>query len=247
MMLSARHLILGQLFGLAVLTGLPLGATDPKVKDTLTAQQIIDQTVAVYSECTSYQDAGTVVTTYTTPDRTWSDELQFSTAFVRPDRFRFVYKDTDLFKKPRRYLIWRKGEEVKTWWDISPGVGTGKSLNEALAAATGVSRGSAHTVPALLLPLEVTGVRLSDLKDAQRKEDKTLGAQECFVITGKYVGKGQELPQTVWVDKKTFLLRRAERSFDLKDGRAEQVATYEPLANGDIPESALVFDPPSGQ
>lgn len=122
-------------------------------------------------------------------------------------------------------------------------MGTGKSLGEALSAATGVSRGSAHTVPVLLLPQEVLGTRLTDLKDAQREEDKSLGNQECFVITGKYVGRGQEIPQTVWVTKKTFLLRRVERSFDLNGCRSEQVATYEPLANVDIPESTLVFDP----
>src|SRR5262249_47398083 len=118
-------------------------------------EQILAALAEVYAECRSYRDAGRVVTRFLPAGdrRPHSSVRQFATAFVRPGRFRFEYRqryrEEDAWD---RYIVWAHGAEVRTWWDVRPGVEEAKSLGMALAGATGVSGGSAHTVPALLLP-----------------------------------------------------------------------------------------------
>src|SRR5437660_3207129 len=114
-------------------------------------EQILAALAEVYAECGSYRDCGQVVTRFVhlddNPPRTVMQP--FSTAFVRPHRFRFEYRD-----EYGRYIVWANGEAVQTWWDVSPGVEQQESLEMALAGATGVSGGSAHTIPALLMPVQ---------------------------------------------------------------------------------------------
>jgi hypothetical protein len=47
---------------------------------------------------------------------------------------------------------------------------------------------------------------------------------------------------TVWIDQRTFLLRRIDRTMSLgKGSRVDSVTTYEPELDGDIPADALAF------
>ncbi|MGH7731561.1 MAG: hypothetical protein ACRENJ_09980 [Candidatus Eiseniibacteriota bacterium] len=43
-----------------------------------------------YGECTSYYDSGVVRLVFVTADGNFTEEKPFTTAFVRPDRFRFT-------------------------------------------------------------------------------------------------------------------------------------------------------------
>ncbi len=72
----------------------------------------------------------------------------------------------------------------------------------ALAGATGVSSGSAHTIPALLLPREVGGRMLTDLEQPKRGEDKVLDDHKCFTIVARFADE----PITIWIDQGTFLI-----------------------------------------
>ena len=201
----------------------------------LMAKQIVERMAEKYAKCKSYRDSGVVKTVFIRTDRKRIVEKPFTTAFVRPDRFRFEYKD-----KERRYIIWRKGNDIQTWWDVTPGIKKPESLGRALAAATGVSSSSAHTVPALLIPDEVKGRRLTNITEAERIEDAKLDKVDCFRIQGQSVGR----PMTIWVDKKTFLVRRIDSQKKFDDFRTEQTTTYEPVINGEISDKMLKFDPP---
>jgi hypothetical protein len=77
------------------------------------------------------------------------------TAFVRPGQFRFEFQDSIPLT---RYIIWRDGEYVQTWWTImSPQLRKPPSFGLAIAGATGVSGSSACRVPKLLLTSQVGG------------------------------------------------------------------------------------------
>ncbi len=203
--------------------------------DKLSAKQIVDRMVREYAQCKSYRDSGVVKTVFIRSDRKHTVEKPFTTVFVRPGGFRFEYKDEE-----RRYIVWRKGNDVQTWWDVTPGIKNPESLGLALAAATGVSSGSAHTVPALLIPDEVGGRRLTDITEAQRIEDAKFDKVDCFRIQGQSVGS----PMTIWVDKKTFLVRKIDSQRKFDDFRTERTTTYEPVINGKISDETLKFDPP---
>ena len=200
----------------------------------LTAKQIVGRMAEEYAKCKSYRDSGVVKTVFIMTDRKRIVEKPFTTAFVRPDRFRFEYKD-----KGRRYIIWRKGNDIQTWWDVTPGIKKPESLEGALEAATGVSSRSTITVPIMLIPDEFRGRRLTNITEAERIEDAKFDEVDCFRIQGS-VGS----PMTIWVDKKTFLLRRIDSQTKFDDFRTEQTTTYEPVINGKIPDKMLKFDPP---
>lgn len=216
-------------------------AAEKESTDGLTAQQILDKMTTTYATCKSYRDSG-VVTNDFGPHSAGDnfprhvDVKPFRTAFVRPDQFRFEYYDGT---PEKLYIVWAKGGEVRRWWYIKTGVEKEPSLDLSLGGATGVSGGSAHTIPALLLPDQVGGAKLLAMIDLTRLPDESLEGTPCFKLQGKY-GFGNQ-PRTVWLEKATFLVRRiAERT-----GLAKNTTDYRPEVNKDIPAKELELNAPS--
>lgn len=212
-------------------------------QDTRTANEIFVLMVQAYRDCKSYADSGVVKTSFIMPNgRVRTVEEPFTTAFVRPDRFRFEFQDkSGGGDRSTRYIVWRQGAQVQTWWDVKPGVATQPSLQLALAGATGVSGGSAYTIPGLLLGDEMGGWRLTTLQDATRIEDASLDAVNCYRIQGKH---GSEL-MTIWIDSTTFLVRRIDTGHVFENFRTEQITTYDaPAINSPVSDEKLAFDPP---
>jgi hypothetical protein len=129
---------------------------------------------------------------------------------------------------------------VRTWWDVEPGIHENASLGSALAGATGVSGGSAHAVPALLLPDEIAGRRLTDMTDVKRVADAEVGGVACFCVEGKYA----DLPRRVCMERKTFLVRKVEFDSDFPGFRVHETTTYEPFIDEPVASASLQFDPP---
>ena len=145
-MIPSTRQIFALTLACAVATGI---AAEKESADGLTAQQILDKVATTYATCKSYRDSG-VVTNDFGPHRAGDryprhiDAKPFRTPFVRPDQFRFEYDDLTP-EKP--YIVWAKGSEVRKWWYIKPGEEKLRSLGHGLSGATGVSSGSAHTIP----------------------------------------------------------------------------------------------------
>jgi hypothetical protein len=175
---------------------------------------------------------------YLGPGHRYLQEKPFKTAFVRPDRFRFEYTETAPDGLRKRYIVWRSGSRVQSWWDIAPGIEEPESLGLALAGATGVSGSSAHTIPALLLPREVTGRRLTDMTDIKRIADAPLRGVDCFRLEGRFA----KLPRTVWVDRKTLVIRRIDWEYTSPTSHWKQMTTYEPKINEGVAQEFLEFD-----
>lgn len=236
----------------------------------MTAEQILAGMVDVYAGCQSYCDTGVVRTRFLgQPDLSELESGQpFRTAFVRPDRFRFEFSSTHPGKAaPYKYIVHGAGEVVQTWWDVRPGVERHPSLGLALAGATGISGGAAHTVPALLLSETVGGQRLTGLGELTCLDDGDLGGVGCYRVQGRPPAAAGPMaedarrmfremtgmnpptefePVVLWVDKRTQLLRQVERRHRLPFGESVQVATYEPALNAPVPDGELAFDAPIG-
>jgi hypothetical protein len=202
---------------------------------TPTARDVLDLVAKTYAGCKSYRDSGVVRTVFVRGKGRRTVEKPFRTAFVRPDRFRFQYElDGDV------YIVWRGGDEVLSWWYVEPGVEKVSSLGLALAGATGVSGGSAHTVPALLLPSDVSGRRVTELAEAMRIDDARIDEVDCFRIAGTSSGS----PHILWIDQKTYLVRRIEEGHRFDKFRTEETTNYDPALDGEVPDESLRFDPP---
>jgi outer membrane lipoprotein-sorting protein len=210
----------------AVFTGT---AAEAESTDSLTAQQILDKMASTYATCKSYRDSG-AVTNFFSPQHI--DVRPFRTAFVRPNEFRFEYDDPDP-EKP--YIVWAKGDEVRTWWYVKPGVQNPSSLELGIAGATGVSGGSAHTIPNLLLPDQIGGRSIASLTDLTRLPDDAVDDTPCFKLQGKFADQ----PTTLWLEKETYLIRRIAE--DTKLTRTTTV--YRPEVDKEIPAEELAFKP----
>lgn len=220
------------------------GATGYGESDTanLTAEEILARVADVYSRCTSYRDSGVVTTVFihsVLPNNTV--EKPFTTAFVRPDRFRFEYTERD--EAWNHYVIWRQGDVIRTWWGVDPGVHEARSLGMALSAATGVSSGSARRIPGLLLSDREFGAgwEILRLKNLKRLSDAKLREADCLRVEGE---RDPGEPATLWIAKTTFLIRRIDEPNTFRDFRTEETTTYEPRVNVDIPASLLEFGAP---
>jgi hypothetical protein len=207
------------------------------------AEQILARVAAAYASCRSYSDSGVVKDRY--PGLLGhTTEKPFRTAFVRPDRFRFQFVETkSLIGGDYVYVVWRRGDKVLTWWDVKPGVEEARSLGDALSAATGVSGGSAHAIPALLSPKEVGGRNPTDLAQARLLDDATVGTAACYRVEGRYGGEST----TLWIEKGGLLIRRIDRRIEIPAGSVDETTTYDPVLDGEVTEKMLAFDPPNGR
>lgn len=207
--------------------------------DGLSAEQVLSKLAATYATCRSYRDSGVVSNAF---DPQHVDVKPFRTAFVRPDQFRFEFQSA-LGPDPspsskNAYIVWSKAGAVRSWWYVEPAVERYSSLADAISSATGVSRGSAHTIAALLMPDRIRGAKPSSMTDLTRLPDETVDGAACFKLAGRY-GFGNQ-PRTVWIERATYLIRRI-----VDENRSATATTvYKPQVNVEIPATELDFDAP---
>ena len=114
------------------------------------------------------------------------------------------------------------------------------SLDKAIGAATGVSGGSAITVPAMLLPNEIKWRRAIRFSKPKRIDDGFFNKVSCFKIQDQIFGHHA----VFWIDKETFLLLKIYREKEFKDFQTQETTTYQPIKNGKVTDLMLEFNPP---
>ena len=228
------------------------------------AHEALRACARVYAKCSSYSDNGAVRYPVVNKqgETAWEDEVRFRTAFVRDGVFRFKFWRRPCgAQKPDRTLVWFDGTEAKWWWTLQPEKIDISDLGFAVASATGVSQGSAHIIPRMLLPRLVRGRNICQPFNLTPLEDSEIDESACLRIgfkkTYEYIPCQEELawyeehqrplpPPTgqideiYWIDRATFVLRRID---DIKDGAIDERTDFYPSLNQPIPDSALVFDP----
>jgi hypothetical protein len=134
---------------------------------------------------------------------------RFVIAMDRPTgHFRFEYVEENT-----RYVVWRNHTGTHDWWTVAGVDRAAGKLSLALAGATGVSGGAAHTVPLLLLPTEVSGTRLTDTLATTVSGIEQVDGRDCWRIDGKcWTGS----PRSVWIDCESFCLRRESEGLHYK-------------------------------
>jgi hypothetical protein len=188
-----------------------------------------------YRECSSYEDVGRVTTTYSGPGVSFTRVKRFTTAFVRPDRFRFEFQDVEGPGPQLHYVIWTESGRTHLWSEPPRRQEEEEeSLGLAIAAATGVSAGTAHTVSALLLPEVIDGWRLSELADPEFDQSATPVPGGLCIIGEGWAGRVR-----AYIDSASFALRRLETLNTTASNSAITVTDYEPLFDAPVAPNAL--------
>lgn len=198
------------------------------------ANEVIRRMAEVYATCRSYRDEGAVGMTFHEKSGDRFEEKPFTTEFIRPSYFRFEYRthfsaDGDWL----RNFVWLEGGKAWTW--LSSGSGRRKeasSLDRALAPATGASGGSAHRVPKLLMPAEITGRTLVEMKEPKLEGTEAIEGKSCYRLTGLYAPSDPRI--TIWIETDSFLLRRVSGSNTFPDFSLDTVTVYSPAVNVEV-------------
>jgi len=176
----------------------------------LDAQAVLRAAVDRYAALGSYSDTGEVMTRIAATGTV--HRITFSTLYQRPSLFRFTFFYPHPHP-PLGHLVTEHtigcdgtvGYFVAKRPDGTVDRNSPISLEAAVARATGISSGSAHTIGRLLLP-EVHGLGLLDLLDAHRGDDVLIEGKSCYAVTAR-TPKGDR-PQELWIEKDSCLLRR---------------------------------------
>jgi hypothetical protein len=165
------------------------------------ACELLRRTVEVYASAQSYVDRGVVTTTtFIRADEREVQRRPFRTAFARPHRFRYEFTDESMGS---RLVIWHDSPPAQVFWTIN-GKLEAMELGMALAGATGVSGGSASTIPSMLLDLSARFRGLPDLEDPAHAGKDVVDGVPCLIIKGR---RADEL-ETVFVGADDLLVRR---------------------------------------
>jgi hypothetical protein len=220
----------------------------------LTAAEILERARWVYANCRTYQDRGEVVGRIAPMEEgghAHTTRTPFSTAFVRPDRFRFEWADAEVGPEDEwhRALVLWNADGVRSSWSLGSEVQTHGSVHEPIGANAGVSHGASHIVPTLLMPgVKAWGPLAADGYIVRGRA--RIGSRECFELQATH-DRGSS---TLWIDCEDFLLRRVDETHDFdraeieelrrsarieleRDAspfRSESTTTYEPIVDASI-------------
>lgn len=216
------------------------------------AKQLVERMAATYTSCHSYMDEGEVTTVFIHKNNKRRTVIRpFSTAFVRPTDFRFEFRDRyQEDSEWRHYIVWQGGESVQTWWSVQPDREPQPNLMRAIAGATGVSGGSAVTVPSLLMPDTIKRSGILSLADLEATGEETLENATAHKIEGnrrpyERDGKVYQSKLTIWINTQTFLLLKTFNRRQFEDFETESTTTYRPQMNITVPPDKLAFNAPA--
>jgi len=207
--------------------------------EKLSAGEILQQMKKVYVSLTSYVDQGTVSSVFIEKGKKRVVEKPFTTVFVRPDRFRYEFREKKGFFKEDKFVISLIGKGLKIYWSLDPKPQQikPKTIGEALSAAAGISGGSARWVPTMLMPGRTQFKNAFNLSNPRRVNDEVVDDVECFQISDPTDYRRL----TLWIGKKDYLLRKIYREQDFGDFHLEETTDYNPEADGEVKRKLLNF------
>ncbi len=167
--------------------------------------EVLARMAAAYGGCKTYRDNGVVTTAIFSPSRL-VERKPFSTRFVREEGFLFEFRSRRGEDDWDQYAVWNEGERTRTWWSMMPEREESDSLSMALAAATGISGGSAFRVPGLLMAelYNRYGPSISS-QDARFLDVPEAASENCAVIE---IALAPGSIEQLWINRSTFLLHR---------------------------------------
>jgi hypothetical protein len=165
------------------------------------AGELLKGMFAVYARARSYVDRGVVTTTFILKSGRRTNRRPFMTVFERPHRFRFEFTDEDM---KSRLVLWLDRPPAKIVWTVRPEVEE-MDLHMAIAAAAGISGGSAVTVPGMLMPELGEGFcGAAAIEEPLHTGEQEFEGVRCLVIEGHRGSSGHKL----FVGAEDLLIRR---------------------------------------
>jgi hypothetical protein len=226
--------------------------SDVQISELPSSLEVLSKVADKYRNLTSYQDEGIALTKFERTMAEHTTERHFTTAYSRSGQFRFEFSESGSVGGQTRYVVWKKGEDVKSWWTIEPVVKRHESLGSAISGATGVSGGTAYTIPSILMKEAawkgstwISPAKTYRINDGAERDIACFRTQRLTSTEAK-VYRGIESPATkgkvtYWVSKDQFLLLRVDRETDFGSFLTKETVQYFPTINSPIQDAAFEF------
>jgi len=213
-------------------------ASSPK----LTAEEIIARVAKTYQKANSYSDTGVVKTLYFEESGKRLSETPFATDFVRKKNFRFEfsYKHPFPFSPTYKNIVLGLGKQAITWRDYKLGedkigVNKEKSIDMAIAGATGISGGAAYNIPALLRISGTTDWKntMLNFPSNTRLADEQWRQKDYFKVEITRPNKNDAVKdefdkEVLWIDPDTFLIHRIDEATNFGYFSTQTTTIYQP-------------------
>jgi hypothetical protein len=154
------------------------------------AQDLLRSMVDYYASMRSYSDHGNVDARSQRRDRVTS--TQFSTLYQKPSFFRFAFvrphPHTPLNQAVTQHVIGFDGSNAYQIFKRYSGDVEVKSIDKlesAVAGASGISNGAAHTLAQLLLP-GIGGISFLELRNIRFNDDVTVDGAPCYTVAAEH-------------------------------------------------------------
>lgn len=216
---------------------------------------VIERALAAYAACSSYSDEGEYA--LESPGVAgiggFRDVRPFRTRFIRPGRI--MYSFTSHIVPGERgapqpaFAIWNGGQPdltpVRWWWNLAGRVSESADATTPIAAATGISGGTAILLlPTLLGMTHLPGVleSLVDVRSAGQEELEIMGERvPCDIVLAQHKG-APEQEIRFGFDLRSGLLVFVEQ----RSGGDREVTSIAPVLDAPLGDEELVFVPPAG-
>lgn len=168
--------------------------------------EILAQVGRTYAELNSYSDRGYVLSRKH-PEEPFEKDKTFTTFFKKPNHFRFEWFECGQHAKLKGKdgipnIVWCDGKNSYCKYTFQNSVERIKSLSSAIAGATGISGGTAHRIPSLLID-EMCGKKITDCQSLVLIAEDVTSDGKCYVLRldkeGElyYIGKTDKIIQKI--------------------------------------------------
>ena len=172
-----------------------------------------------YQSLSEYEDNGVTRTRYLNSDgSSHIDEQNFTTKYIENDSLHFQWTEKRSYEdKPGTYSVWKDKSGIFTKYPYNKNNKIYTSLAKALSSATGISSGLAWMTPRYLSP----EISCKPNLGAQTSE---VFKSDTNTITIKQI-HGTGGVSKLYIDKKTYLLKKYEINHNLSNGTDTQQVT----------------------
>ncbi|TVR48454.1 MAG: hypothetical protein EA425_14500 [Puniceicoccaceae bacterium] len=168
------------------------------------AAAILEHVAQTYRTMESFQAEGTVTGHTVGPENITPFTTDFTLRLMRPHYYRITWSNRGL---PFSFggAVWSTGDQPRLFISGPRNVYFTMASHElALAGATGISGGAAHTIPALFLGLDPESP-LERIKDPVVEGVEEVNGVACYVVGGTSRHHGRE---TYWISTDTYHILR---------------------------------------
>lgn len=199
------------------------------------AADIMFSLAQAYANCKSYCDRGIVRHFGDGESESYRHRVAFKTIFERPDKMYFEWMESPVKTNEeqeashRVSAFWCDGKTTQRQFYSQSDPVISQSLEHAITASAGLSKGASVTVAAYMLPTLRNQMRtLLRLQDVRRLDDAVVDGVECYMLKGQTWNKATE---DLYVDKSNNCLKRMRVEIVIPPGVNE--AQYEALKKAD--------------